>query len=547
MSKAVKAAWLAFVMFVTVWAVTLWQWHRSQKSVTGEAAATQLVFLPMGITLIALLAWAGASRLRAWLSQPIEAGAARSALDVRVAAPLDSAQPDATPVRLACILAEAVSLPQGDDPEQAWSALRESRVRPALDPFLQDADGLPVFTSRLPDLSIAEWLDAHAELADVALPECVLRAMALIESPWYQLLAALPDVRCMPGVGAHADEESASLNSTIPMSLGPTCLSGVGQSQELADLARRHDMCPTLDIQIWLPSAWLPGHREAFVDWLKLQAGGAQDWTQSAGSGEPTWTPLALDAPEEGWDSLVLRLQQLDAASRPGLLIVLAVQSLVDDNSVMSMQARGELFTGRHQAGRVPGEGAAGLLLSNALVRGVDSALHPWLGQPAAVTRQRSADHNARPGSAELVAAAREAMQPWGHHLCDASAKDAWWCVSDADHRPSRATELFEASLTLQPQADASQAVQRLGDAWGDLGVARALVPAALGSAAVRQGLSPSGDGELGARQPDACAVPALVALTQCSHRRWVIPIWPSRMPCLAATELAPVVQPLAA
>lgn len=539
MSKAVKAAWLAFVTFVTVWAVTLWQWHRSQRSVAGEEAATQFFFLPAVITMIALLVWAGASLLRASLRSKGEAGSAGSAQGPRVAEPEGSAQQQAAPAGLACILAEAVSLPHGHDPEQAWSALRESRVRPSLDPFLQDANGLPVFTSRLPELSSAEWLDAHADLSGVALTESVVRAMALIETPWHQLLAALPDLGNMPGLGGPVEVAYGAPS--------PTFLSGVGHSNEQADLARRRELSPTLDIQIWMPSAWLPTHREAFVNWLKLQAGDALAWTQAAGSGEPIWSVQVLDAPEQGWDALVSRLRQWEAAARPGLWMVLAVQSLVDEDSVTSMQARGEIFTGQHQGGRVPGEGAAGLLLSNGWVRGVDHASHPRLGLPASAARQRSADRHARPGSDELLALAREAMQPWDRFLGSVPADDAWWCLSDADHRPSRTNELFEAFLALQPQGDPSQAVQRLGDAWGDMGVARALVPAALGAAALRQGWSPSAEWDVGQSQLTGFAVPALVALMQCSHRRWVIPIWPPSLPALVAKESAPDVRPLAA
>lgn len=57
MSKAVKAAGLGLVIFVTVWVVTLWQWYRSQQPLNSEEVATQLILLPVGLTLAALLAW----------------------------------------------------------------------------------------------------------------------------------------------------------------------------------------------------------------------------------------------------------------------------------------------------------------------------------------------------------------------------------------------------------------------------------------------------------------------------------------------------------
>lgn len=136
------------------------------------------------------------------------------------------------------------------------------------------------------------------------------------------------------------------------------------------------------------------------------------------------------------------------------------------------------------------------------------------------------------------MAAAQQVLAPWlgGHDA--RSPQAAWWCLSDADHRPGRASELFEAFQSLQPDGDAMQAVVRLGDAWGDLGMARALVPVALAASVVRQGLQPGDDAV-----PDAAsaapmaAAPALVGLLQCSHRRWAIPVWPAALASLSLSS----------
>jgi hypothetical protein len=155
----------------------------------------------------------------------------------------------------------------------------------------------------------------------------------------------------------------------------------------------------------------------------------------------------------------------------------------------------------------------------------------PWLGAPVAANRERSADRAGRPGAEVFTAAIEQALAPgWGTPTF-AAGPAAWWCVSDADHRPSRASELFEAFQALQPEADAMQSVARLGDAWGDLGVARALAPVALAAAVVRQGVQP-GEG------PSSTPVPAVVGLLQGSHQRWAIPVWPTSVG-VAAEPLA--------
>ena len=551
MSKAVKAAGLGLVIFVTVWVVTLWQWYRSQQPVNSEEVATQLILLPVGLTVVALMAWWGASRLRHWLAKPVEVPPVSPLVRDATLAPnaAAGAVPQAMPLGFACILAEALTLPEGDDPESAWAALRSGQLRPSLDPHLQDADGMPVFSSRMPGLSTQDWLDAHAEVTDSSLPESLLRAMALIEAPLHRLLSALPaaDGLEAPGLDASVPEAGES---------GATFLSGVGPSGGRDLASRRRELAPAIDIQVWVPADWLDEHRSLFVDWLRQQSGVALDWARASGSLEPRWSVASIDSPEAGWDHLLPCLSELHAEMRPRMLLVLAAHSLVDEACVAGMQARGELFTTQHQGGRVPGEGAAGMLLANAsMAARCAQAQHPWLGMPRGALRQRSADRSGRPGADELTSAMQEALSPWAQGAPDQLGQDGWWCLSDADHRPARTSELFEAFQALQPDADAMQSVLRLGDAWGELGMARALVPVVLAANVVRQGAQPADDA---AAQP----VPALVGLLQGSHRRWAIPVWPASLaqtppvmlrspgeptPASSSSAAAPMAEPLAA
>lgn len=550
MSKAVKAAGLGLVIFVTVWVVTLWQWYRSQQPVSSEEVATQLILLPLVLSAVALLAWWGAARLRHWLTRPVEIA---PAADVTRAAGASSAATTTdvakvVPLGLVSVLAEALSLPSGDEPELAWEALRSGQVRPSLDPHLQDADGMPVFSARLPELSTADWLDAHAEVTERALPESLLRAMALIEVPLHRLLSALP----ISDVTIADDPVGRGMAAEARQVSGPAFLSGVGHAGAREHASRRRELAPSLDIQVWAPADWQEEHRALFIGWLRQQAGVALDWARSSGSGEPRWSLESLDEPEAGWDCLLPRLNELHADSRPRLLLVLAAHSLVDEACVSGLQARGELFTTQHQGGRVPGEGAAGLLLANAAMaaRCADGAQAPWLGVPGAARRQRSADRAGRPGADEFTSLMQQVLVPWTQWPASQGGLGGWWCVSDADHRPGRTSELFEACQTLQPDGDAMQVVQRLGDAWGDLGIARALVPVALAASVVRQGLQPEGAAA-------EAVTPALVGLLQGSHRRWAIPVWPASVgrlsppgasaPPATSPAAVPVAEPLAA
>lgn len=563
MSKAVKAAGLGLVIFITVWVVTLWQWYRSQQPVSGEEVATQLVLLPVGLSVVAVLAWWCAGRLRDWSTRPVDVAPAPAGGAERAVGepPGGESASEALPLGLVSILAESIALPHADESEQAWSTLRSGQLRPGLDPVLQDGDGLPVFSSRAPGLSTEDWLDAHAEVTEPTLSHGLLRAMALIEGPLHRLLSALPalDGVVEPdrgGVHASGPGAPASASSASAVVPGPACLSGVGQAGAGDRAARRLDHATALDVLVWVPAEWPQGHRAMYMDWLRQHAGVALDWTRASGMREPRWLEAPLEAPEDGWVHLQSLLREIHRDERPRLLLVLAAHSLVDEACVAGLQARGELFTAQHQGGRVPGEGAAGLLLANASMTRLCSLVqHPWLGAPVQARRQRSADRAGRPGADELTFAMQQALEPWVRWPRSQAVAGGWWCVSDADHRPSRSSELFEAFQSLQPGADAMASVLRLGDAWGDLGIARALVPVALASSAVRQGLQPDD-----AVAPDP--VPALVGLLQGSLRRWAIPVWPSavgqaappetgRANALAmppsSTAAAPEAEPLAA
>ena len=548
MSKAVKAAGLGLVIFVTVWSVTLWRWHRSQASIGTQELVGQLLALPAAVTLVAWLVWFGAGRLRAWLSQPVPSKL-RAPLPTMPAEHVPSeSSASAMPLPCVRILAESVCLPHADSADVAWSKLASAGLRPGLDPLLRDADGWPIFASRVPDLDTQDWLAAHAEFEGRALPEGVLRSLALLERPWHELMAALPSPSPKPSRSAHAGD--AAQGHAQAAESGPTCLSGVGQAGAAQIAALRRDQATELDIQVWLPAAWAAEHRDQVVAWLRQQAGPALDWVRASGGGEPRWSVQALEAPEAGWDALSEALRHLPTSPRPRALLVLAAHSLVDADVVEAMQARGELFTGTHQGGRVPGEGAAGLLLANLVLaeaapQGVPDP-SPWLGTPAAARRQRSADRAGRPGADELVRAIRQAMEMPPTQDDAPGTSLSWWCVADADHRAGRVSELFEAVQLLQPEADPSLAVHRVGDAWGDLGVARALVPVALAASALRHGLSP----DLGGAPADATPRepgPAVVTLSQCDHRRWAIPVWPADLPARPTVERADAPEALAA
>ncbi len=509
MSRAVKAGLLGLVIAATVWAITLWQWRRAPESVSGQHILLQLIGLPLVLTLVALLAWSVATRLRERLAfapvtdLPARAGhsaalqvASQTGRDaVAAGAGLTSEGPAEVAQAVALVLAEALCLPAGANAASAWCAVRDAEVRPVLDPELVDADGLPVFTGRVPDLDLTDWRMAHADVTPAGggapLPDGVVRVLALLEAPLHALMEAVGHWPQAGGVTAQ--DPLVEPEAGLPVG-APSHLSGVGRPDGRARRQAQSERTPAVEVRLCLPSDWSAHNHARAVAWVRAQCGALLDWTEAHGAAPPHWQEGAWPdrlGPEALWAELSDRWPRWSASARPQLLLLLAADSAVDADQVAKWQARGELFTSHHQGGRVPGEGAAGLWLANPAWQAWAHAAgqsdvpdaSPWLWPSERCARERSADAVGRADASGL----QRMLQTVADRLAPHAQGD-WTLVSDGDHRASRTAEVFEALLAVRPQVDPMLSVLRAGDACGDMGLARALVPVALAAAALRGG-----------------------------------------------------------
>lgn len=506
MTKVLKAGALWLAITIVVWLFTIWHWQSNRHEASNAEIVGQLFVLPLALTAFFLLVLWGVTRLREQASAPL-AAAPRNG---EQAVPVASAQPvtdEAQRQLSAWVVAEAVTLPAGADAGAAWAGLQSQAVRPELDSELQDIDGLPVFTARVADLDVRDWLDAHAELArgDAALPDDVLRGLALLEAPLHQMLSAVAEL--VPATDATPDvDERVSAAGGRDMKAH---LSGVAAPVNKALVQSRAAMAPHLTVRLLLPSSWTEQARAAAVEWIRSQCGSLLDWAEATRAKGVRWSVDVLERPEALWDELDQQMVQWSREPRPELLLLLAVDSAVNEASVERMQAVGELFTSTHQTGKVPGEAAAGLLLANEhwpdLAQRADQPVRMW--RPVRTARDKSADAVGRVGAAALGAALQHALS------LNQADKERLLVVSDADHRASRTAELFEALQEVMPGVDPMLAVTRVGESCGDLGMARSLVPSALACTALRAG-----------DKPDQVAVATHV---QSSHDRIVVALAP--------------------
>lgn len=507
MTKVLKAVALWLAISLIVWLITIWHWQNSAHDASTGDIVGQLFVLPLVLTAFFLAVLWAVTRLRAQAAQPVVSASKEIAGAQTPATPPSATDEDQRKLS-AWVLAEAVTLAAGHDALSAWDGLRTRAVRPALDSQLQDVDGLPVFTSRVADLEVRDWLDAHAELAqEPPLSEPAVRGLALLEAPLHQMLDAVSALR-PEAISAGASSEGA-LAAVQASSAMKAHLSGVAAPVNQAQVQARTALAPQLTVRLLLPAQWPSPQREAAVEWVRSQCGPLLDWAEAHRAKGVRWLTETVDRPEGLWDELDRQIVQWSRDPRPELLLILAVDSAVNELSVERMQAVGELFTSSHQTGKVPGEAAAGLLLANEhWPLPVEPAMPPVrMWRPVRATRDKSADAAGRVGAAVLGAALQQAL------ALSPADKDRLLVVSDADHRASRTAELFEALQEVLPGVDPMLAITRVGEACGDVGLARALVPSALACTALR-----------GADAPDQVAVATHV---QSSHERVVVALAP--------------------
>jgi hypothetical protein len=518
MTKVLKAGAVWLAIAVVVWLITIWRWQSSGYDASTADIVGQLFILPVALTAALLLALWGSQRIREQAAKPVAPALAKSAHPSAMAglasgeAGQDAAAQADEALRQASawVLAQALTLSVGRDASSALSALKSRTARPELDPFLQDFDGMPIFTARMPELDMSDWLDAHAELPRAGEPELsepVLRALALIEPPLLEVLSLMAELVPPTAQASRFGTATGVVEQGAPARAAH--LSGVAEQVPRAVALTREALAPHLTIRLLLPAQWPPGEREQAIQWIKGQCGGLLDWAQAAQAKGIRWLTEPLEQPEQVWVEVDQHIVAWSRQARPELLLLLAVDTAVNEAQVERMQGVGELFTSSHQTGKVPGEGAAALLMANDKWPDLTTLENPpvRLRRPAHTRRDKSADAAGRVGTTALSAAMKHAAS------LNQAQPDTLLLLADADHRASRTGELFEALQEVAPGVDPMLAVIRVGEACGELGLARALVPTALACAALRE--------------PEVAGQVALVAHVQSSHERVVLALSP--------------------
>lgn len=415
------AEWLKYgavilTIFLVCWTCMLWYWHKTQRDPgTGELALT-LVLLPLAL----LLALWKTSKVVAARDAAYVAGGAKP---VSASSATTAAAETAASAPMLAIVA-ALRSPHGSSADELASAIAGNEARADLDKELVDDNGFPVMTAR------------SEEAFDEALQD------EIMEWLYSQQMSRL-----------HFSEEqwrALTLATSVASELG----------SRAGELMPAEGTPPPLQLRLLLPPEWPADVRRAATMWLKhavSQYGWPVDKIAAPEVTDQTLTPTAM------------LTQLMPAATPPGSMvaIVIACASLVGQESVDRLAASELLFTSSSQArGQIPGEGAAGLLLTD-----VEQARRHELGDNALLgpfgekRRDNSADEARRVEATVLLELSEQVAKAGGIELAQIDL-----VVADTAHRSNRVLELMALAAPTIPQLDAADDVIRIGLGSGSCG-----------------------------------------------------------------------------
>lgn len=409
-----KLTAIIVTIFIVSWTIAIGYWRLTRRNPDTVDLALGLLVLPLCM----LFALWGAARA-------INPRAATSTASTTKPASSGATADAATATPVLAIVGSALRSPHGTSAEELASAIADNEARADLDKELVDDYGFPVMTARSEDAQddtlqdeITDWLSSQ-------------------------------------GVQVHfSDEQWRAL-------ILATSVTAELASQAAGDLMPADGNPPLLQLRLMLPQDWNVEVRRAATMWLKHTVS-QYGWPEASIS-----VPQPTESNSSATPSAVLT--QLMPESSKGeakqLAIIVACASLIGQDSVDQLAASAALFTSSQARGQIPGEGAAGLLLTDlrqAQSCGTEFAL---LDPIKEARRDTSADDARRVDATLLLDLVEQIRKP-----AAVERSDIAMVVADTAHRPNRVLELMGLSAPAIPQVDAADDIVRIGLGSGSCG-----------------------------------------------------------------------------
>jgi hypothetical protein len=416
-AELLRNAAITVTTFVVCWAIVIWFWNKSQHNPSAMDLVLALVMLPAGL-LLALWGWNKAVTAREASAAAGASTPASSPTSTTTAAPTMT-------VPVLAIVATALRSPYGASADELAGAIADNEARADLDKELVDDNGFPVMTARVDDAidealqdEIADWLSSQGV------------RLQLNEEQWRALILA-------------------------------TGVAGELASLAAGDLMPSEGKPPMLQLRLMLPDDWTAEIRRAATMWLKhtvCQYG----WPEAS----ITIPDVTAQAVRMTPTSVLAQLMPAAPTDHgPVVAIVIACASLIGQESVDRLATASSLFTSSQSRGQIPGEGAAGLLLTDLRQAQSGGAGFALLGPAYERSRDVSADDTKRVDSTMLLEMVEQARKAGAIDVSEIAM-----IVADTAHRPNRVLELMGLTAPTIPQLDAADDVVRIGLGIGSCG-----------------------------------------------------------------------------
>jgi hypothetical protein len=414
----IKYGFLATFVFAVCWGGSIAYWRTTRSNPATAELLLYLFGLPACLLVVSFVA-------RKLITRPAAASAATT-----LPAPSKAVVTPSQSVSLA-ILTASLRLPHGASPEALAAAIAGGKARSDLDREFVDAEGYPVVTAR------------SSEAVDEALQEEVMEWLGLNGMTELDF----------------SDEQwrAVTLASAVVAEMA---------AQAVGPMLYQVDTQVKLQLIPILPVEWDAVHRRATSLWLKHTVA-TYGWPADR-------VILAADdmTPAAVFKQLI---HDLGSTKSPLIAMVVACESHVGEETIARWAADASLFTSSQPQGRIPGEGAAGLLVSNqtSLVESTQIAV---LNAVEEAHRDSSADATKRSDSKLLGELSERVLKRGG-----INAPDVAVLIADTGHRSSRVLELMGYVAAEVPQLEETDDVVRVGVASGTCGAVPFMTALALG------------------------------------------------------------------
>jgi len=434
--------------FAACWIGAVWYWRDTRRMPGTDDLVIYLLLLPL---LLVLLWWAGRKLMAA-----VGAGAAAAATARSAGAAEPPPTPVIAPVAALTVLAGSLRLPHGDSAAQLADALLTRKANLALDPELLDESGYPILSGRIDGVDTAELQDSMAEWLRAHYPDTELS-----DEQW------------------RAVNLGAAVTADLAAELGPH--PALPAYLDAIEAGKPPPPLPALHVVTLLPPEWSDGQRAAASAWLRGTVA-RLGWPQAR------LAPPLLGV--DGQQPLPL-IDQLAAHTKrdgqPFLCLMVACGSRIGAASVQDWADRFILFDSNNPNGRIPGEGAAGLLLADAAQGALYQRDEAALMYPSSsAVRAASADTKPRGDAGLLAELAARAIATAG-----LDAAQVTLLTADSDQRASRMGELLHMASATLPELDLGSQVLSVASACGDAGAVSTVAALVLAQQQIASGAGP--------------------------------------------------------